>query len=195
VSATSTSAARCRRALHKHTTHHTKAHSAGTHSKGTHSRCTQREHGKRKRAKTKACPIYMFVVACMHRTTRVGGRHFALARSIVGCIRPPGQRCSLYARTRHDRAHICRGDDGRGTSRSRATVCIRRAAPRGKKDSFMAGTRAPRSGLPRVFVLVLAGMHTGVPDGYCSCTRSVLSTQPATTPRRPCASGSLPVFR
>jgi hypothetical protein len=50
VSATSTSAARCRRALHKHTTHRTKAHSTGTHSAGTHSRCTQREHGKRMRA-------------------------------------------------------------------------------------------------------------------------------------------------
>ena len=61
VSATSTSAARCRRALHKHTTHHTKAHSAGTHSKGTHSRCTQREHGKRKRAITKACTASAYI--------------------------------------------------------------------------------------------------------------------------------------
>ena len=102
------------------------------------------------------------------------------ARWTAGCSSPSGQRCSLHARTRHERAHIYRGDDGRGTSRSRATVCSRRAAPRGKKDSFVAGTRAPRSGLPRVFVRVLAGMHTGAPDGYCSCTRSVCSTQPAT---------------
>ena len=100
-------------------------------------------------------------------------------RSTAGCSSPSGQRCSLHARTRHERAHICRGDDGRGTSRSRATACSRRAAPRGKKDSFVAGTRAPRSGLPRVFVRVLAGMHTGAPDGYCSCTRSERSTQPA----------------
>ena len=43
------------------------------------------------------------------------------ARWTAGCSSPSGQRCSLYARTRHERAHICRGDDGRGTSRSRAT--------------------------------------------------------------------------
>ena len=56
MSATSTSAARCSRALWEtkrgHASaaqaHHTQAHSADTHSKGTHSRCTQPEHGKRK---------------------------------------------------------------------------------------------------------------------------------------------------
>ena len=36
------------------------------------------------------------------------------ARSTVGCSRPPGKRCSLCARIRHDRAHICREDNGRG---------------------------------------------------------------------------------
>ena len=118
------------------------------------------------------------------------------ARWTAGCSSPSGQRCSLHARTRHERAHIYRGDDGRGTSRSRATVCSRRAAPRGKKDSFVAGTRAPRSGLPRVFVRVLAGMHTGAPDGYCSCTRSVCSTQPATghpPTSTPCGSTRFPL--
>ena len=100
------------------------------------------------------------------------------ARWTAGCSSPSGHRCSLYARTRHDRAHICRGDDDRGTSRSRATVCIRRAAPRGKKDSFMAGTRAPRSGLPRVSVRVLASMRTGSPSRRCSCMRSMRATQP-----------------
>ena len=118
------------------------------------------------------------------------------ARWTAGCSSPSGQRCSLHARTRHERAHICRGDDGRGTSPSRATVCSRRAAPRGKKDSFVAGTRAPRSGLPRVFVRVLAGMHTGAPDGYCSCTRSVCSTQPATghpPTSTPCGSTRFPL--
>ena len=103
----------------------------------------------------------------------------------AGCSSPSGQRCSLHARTRHERAHICRGDDGRGTSRSRATVCSRRAVPRGKKDSFVAGTRAPRSGLPRVFVHVLADMHTGAPD--CSAAARALCashSQPPTTHRR-----------
>ena len=56
-------------------------------------------------------------------------RHFALERrSTVGCSRPPGKRCSLCARIRHDRAHICREDDGRGTSRSHATLRLQRAA-------------------------------------------------------------------
>ena len=36
------------------------------------------------------------------------------ARSTVGRSRPPGQQCSLCARIRHDRAHICREDNGRG---------------------------------------------------------------------------------
>ena len=94
----------------------------------------------------------------------------AFERSTVGCSRPPGKRCSLCARIRHDRAHICREDDGRGTSRSHATACSRRAAPRGKQDGFVAGTRAPRSGLPRVSVRVLASMRTGSPDRRCSCT-------------------------
>ena len=35
------------------------------------------------------------------------------ARWTAGCSSPSGQRCSLHARTRHERAHICRGDDGR----------------------------------------------------------------------------------
>ena len=106
------------------------------------------------------------------------------ARSTVGCSSPPGQRYNRFPRTRHDRAHICRGDDGRGTLRSRATACSRRASPHGKKDSFVAGMRASRSGLPRVFVHVLADMHTGAPGRYCSCTRSVRSTQPAPARRR-----------
>ena len=92
--------------------------------------------------------------------------------------RPSGQRCSLYARTRHERAHICRGDDGRGTSRSRATACSRRAATAWQKDGFVAGTRAPRSGLPRVSVRVLASMRTGSPSRRCSCMRSMRATQP-----------------
>ena len=52
----------------------------------------------------------------------------AFERSTVGCSRPPGKRCSLCARIRHDRAHICREDDGRGTSRSHATLRLQRAA-------------------------------------------------------------------
>ena len=92
------------------------------------------------------------------------------ARSTVGRSRPPGQQCSLCARIRHDRAHICREDDGRGTSRSHATACSRRAAPRGKQDGFVAGTRAPRSGLPRVSVRVLASMRMGSPNRRYSCT-------------------------
>ena len=64
------------------------------------------------------------------------------ARWTAGCSSPSGQRCSLYARTRHERAHICRGDDGRGTSRSRATACSRRAEPRGKRTaSWLAHAR------------------------------------------------------
>ena len=64
------------------------------------------------------------------------------ARWTAGCSSPSGQRCSLHARTRHERAHICRGDDGRGTSRSRATACSRRAEPRGKRTaSWLAHAR------------------------------------------------------
>ena len=100
------------------------------------------------------------------------------ARWTAGCSSPSGQRCSLYARTRHERAHICRGDDGRGTSRSRATACSRRAATAWQKDGFVAGTRAPRSGLPRVSVRVLASMRTGSPSRRCSCMRSMRATQP-----------------
>ena len=100
------------------------------------------------------------------------------ARWTAGCSSPSGQRCSLHARTRHERAHICRGDDGRGTSRSRATACSRRAATAWQKDGFVAGTRAPRSGLPRVSVRVLASMRTGSPSRRCSCMRSMRATQP-----------------
>ena len=140
----------------------------------TASRLAARSHPAAGRCGRLCCALSLVMFGISHPN----------ARSTVGRSRPPGQQCSLCARIRHDRAHICRGDDDRGTSRSRATVCSRRAAPRGKKDSFVAGTRAPRSGLPRVFVHVLAGMHTGAPGRYCSCTRSVRSTQPAPARRR-----------
>lgn len=71
------------------------------------------------------------------------------------------------------RAHLPRGRwpwDVAITRYTAATACSRRAAPRGKKDGFVAGTRAPRSGLPRVSVRVLASMRTGSPDRRCSCT-------------------------
>ena len=64
------------------------------------------------------------------------------ARWTAGCSSPSGQRCSLYARTRHERAHICRGDDGRGTSRSRATTCSRRVHRAAKRTaSWLARAR------------------------------------------------------
>ena len=71
------------------------------------------------------------------------------------------------------RAHLPRGRwpwDVAITRYTAATACSRRAAPRGKKDGFVAGTRAPRSGLPRVSVRVLASMRTGSPNRRCSCT-------------------------
>ena len=96
-----------------------------------------------------------------------------------GCSRPWGQRRSCFARTRHDRAHICRGQDDRGRLQSRAAGCSRRAASPGRPDGFVVGTGVPRAGLPRVVVSILAVIRTGAPDSRCSCTRSVRSTQPA----------------
>ena len=64
------------------------------------------------------------------------------ARSTEGCSSPPGQRWTLLARDWHDHAHICRGDDGRGTSRSRATTCSRRVHRAAKRTaSWLARAR------------------------------------------------------
>ena len=138
----------------------------------TASRLAARSHPAAGRCGRLCCALSLVMFGISHPN----------ARSTVGRSRPPGQQCSLCARIRHDRAHICREDDGRGTSRSHATACSRRAVPRGKKD----GTRAPRAGLPRVSVRVLASMRTGSPNRRCSCTRSVRRsrTSSATSTRR-----------
>jgi hypothetical protein len=138
----------------------------------TTSRLAARSHPAAGRCGRLCCALSLVMFGISHPN----------ARSTVGRSRPPGQQCSLCARIRHDRAHICREDDGRGTSRSHATACSRRAVPRGKKD----GTRAPRAGLPRVSVRVLASMRTGSPNRRCSCTRSVRRsrTSSATSTRR-----------
>ena len=140
----------------------------------TASRLAARSHPAAGRCGRLCCALSLVMFGISHPN----------ARSTVGRSRPPGQQCSLCARIRHDRAHICREDDGRGTSRSHATACSRRAVPRGK--SFVAGTRAPRAGLPRVSVRVLASMRTGSPNRRCSCTRSVRRsrTSSATSTRR-----------
>ena len=140
----------------------------------TTSRLAARSHPAAGRCGRLCCALSLVMFGISHPN----------ARSTVGRSRPPGQQCSLCARIRHDRAHICREDDGRGTSRSHATACSRRAVPRGK--SFVAGTRAPRAGFPRVSVRVLASMRTGSPNRRCSCTRSVRRsrTSSATSTRR-----------
>ena len=53
-----------------------------------------------------------------------------------GCSSPGGQRCSCLACTRHDRAHIFRGQDDRGRLQSRAAGCSRRAASCGRPNGF-----------------------------------------------------------
>ena len=100
-------------------------------------------------------------------------RHFALerVREIDRRVQQASGKAMQPMRTHpaRSRAHLPRGQ-WPWTSRSHATACSRRAAPRGKQDGFVAGTRAPRSGLPRVSVRVLASMRTGSPDRRCSCT-------------------------
>jgi hypothetical protein len=49
---------------------------------------------------------------------------------------------------------------------------------RGRQQDFVAGTRVPGSGLPRVFVRTLAYISMQTTGGSCRCTRSVRSTQP-----------------
>ena len=56
---------------------------------------------------------------------------------------------------------------------------------RGRPQDFVAGTRVPRSGLPRVFVRALASISMQMLGGRCSCTRSVRSTQPAAAQHSP----------
>ena len=56
---------------------------------------------------------------------------------------------------------------------------------RGRPQDFVAGTRVPRSGLPRVFVRALACISMQMLGGRCSCTRSVRSTQPAAAQHSP----------
>ncbi len=55
----------------------------------------------------------------------------------------------------------------------------------GRPQDFVAGTRVPRSGLPRVFVRALACISMQMLGGRCSCTRSVRSTQPAAAQHSP----------
>ena len=120
VSATSTSAARCRRALHKHTTHHTRAHSAGTHSKGTHSRCTQREHGKRKRAITKACTASAYITGarnasmgdasattqtCTAPEQSTGRRTHAMSKTLTSGCRTIWEKAAQVHHTPSTKAH------------------------------------------------------------------------------------------
>ena len=108
-------------------------------------------------------------------------RHFALerVREIDRRVQQASGKAMQPMRTHpaRSRAHLPRGQ-WPWTSRSHATACSRRAAPRGKQDGFVAGTRAPRSGLPRVSVRVLASMSTGSPSRRCSCMRSMRATQP-----------------
>ena len=116
-------------------------------------------------------------------------RHFALerVREIDRRVQQASGKAMQPMRTHpaRSRAHLPRGQ-WPWTSRSHATACSRRAAPRGKQDGFVAGTRAPRAGLPRVSVRVLASMRTGSPNRRCSCTRSVRRsrTSSATSTRR-----------
>jgi hypothetical protein len=100
-------------------------------------------------------------------------RHFALerVREIDRRVQQASGKAMQPMRTHpaRSRAHLPRGQ-WPWTSRSHATACSRRAAPRGKQDGFVAGTRAPRSGLPRVSVRVLASMRMGSPNRRYSCT-------------------------
>ena len=114
-------------------------------------------------------------------------RHFAPEREIDRRAQQASGTAMQPMRTHpaRSRAHLPRGQ-WPWTSRSHSTACSRRAAPCGKQDGFVAGTRAPRSGLPRVSVRVLASMRTGSPNRRCSCTRSVRRsrTSSATSTRR-----------
>ena len=102
-------------------------------------------------------------------------RHFALEREIDRRVQQASGKTMQPMRTHpaRSRAHLPRGRwpwDVAITRYTAATACSRRAAPRGKQDGFVAGTRAPRSGLPRVSVRVLASMRMGSPNRRYSCT-------------------------
>ena len=139
----------------------------------TASRLAARSHPAAGRCGRLCCALSLVMFGISHPN----------ARSTVGRSRPPGQQCSLCARIRHDRAHICREDDGRGTSRSHATLRLQRAADARHR---VAKRTAKKDGLPRVSVRVLASMRTGSPNRRCSCTRSVRRsrTSSATSTRR-----------
>jgi len=55
----------------------------------------------------------------------------------------------------------------------------------GRPQDFVAGTRVPRSGLPRVSVRSLACISMQTFGGRCRCTRSVRSKQSATNQHLP----------
>ena len=66
-----------------------------------------------------------------------------------------------------------------------APTALQTHCQRGRPQDFVAGTRVPRSGLPRVFVRALACISMQMLGGRCSCTRSVRSTQPAAAQHSP----------
>jgi len=66
-----------------------------------------------------------------------------------------------------------------------APTTLQTHCQRGRPQDFVAGTRVPRSGLPRVFVRALACISMQMLGGRCSFTRSVRSTQPASDQHSP----------
>lgn len=83
----------------------------------------------------------------------------------------------IRAHPARTRAHLPRRRWPRDVAIARYSVQPTRGTA-WQKDGFVAGTRAPRSGLPRVSVRVLASMRTGSPSRRCSCMRSMRATQP-----------------
>ena len=89
-----------------------------------------------------------------------------------------------YRKKCRTRSYICNAV-ARIPTWAAAPTTLQTHCQRGRPQDFVAGTRVPRSGLPRVFVRALACISMQTPGGRCSCTRSVRSTQPAAAQHSP----------
>ena len=89
-----------------------------------------------------------------------------------------------YRKKCRTRSYICNAV-ARIPTWAAAPTTLQTHCQRGRPQDFVAGTRVPRSGLPRVFVRALACISMQMLGGRCSCTRSVRSTQPAAAQHSP----------
>ena len=81
-----------------------------------------------------------------------------------------------YRKKCRTRSYICNAV-ARIPTWAAAPTTLQTHCQRGRPQDFVAGTRVPRSGLPRVFVSALECIRMQTPAGRCSCTRSEHSTQ------------------